>query len=44
MGDILIIAGIAGLAACAIAAPVAAALLRRRLKKLRERIREEYGQ
>lgn len=44
MGNILIIAGFAGLAVTAIAIPAAMALLRRQLKKINDQIQREYEQ
>jgi hypothetical protein len=44
MGSILIIAGIAGLVLTGIAAPIAVVVLRRQVKKLSERIQQEYEQ
>lgn len=44
MGNILIIAGFAGLAVTAIAIPTAMALLRRQLKKINDQIQREYEQ
>lgn len=44
MGDILILAGIAGLALAVIAAPVAVVVLRRQARKLSEQIQREYEQ
>ena len=44
MGNILIIAGFAGLAVTAIAIPAAMVVLRRQLKKINEQIRREYEQ
>ena len=44
MGEILIVAGVAGVALTVIAIPVAVVVLRRQLRKLSERIRQEYEQ
>lgn len=44
MGNLLLIAGCAGLVLTAIAAPVAVVLLRRQARKLDERVRQEYEQ
>lgn len=44
MGNILIIAGIAGLVLTGIAALIAVVVLRRQVKKLSERIQQEYEQ
>lgn len=44
LGNILVIAGIAGLVLTVIASPIAVVILRRQAKALSERIQQEYEQ